>query len=262
MINAIVRVPPPKNEPVLSYAPNTPERTELNEVLRRFSSERVEIPLVIGGKQVRTGKTSEVRMTHRHARLLGTYHEADSTQVEKAIAAAMAAKNAWANTAFHERAAIFLRAAELLAARYRPLINAATMLGQSKTAHQSEIDAACESTDFLRFNVHFAEQLITQQPESGPQMWDLTDYRPLDGFVLAVSPFNFTSIAVNLPTAPALMGNTVEFKPASTVIDSPWVRRELRREAALPPALTHSVPANATVVRDAALRNPHHAGIH
>ena len=171
MINAIPRVPAPKNEPVFSYAPNTPERTELKEALRRASSERVDVPLVIGGKQVRTGKTSEIRMPHRHAHLLGTYHEADSAQVEKAIAA--------------------------------------TMLGQSKTAHQSEIDAASESVDFLRFNVHFAEQLMAQQPENGPQMWDLTDYRPLDGFVLAVSPFNFTSIAVNLPTAPALMGNTV-----------------------------------------------------
>ncbi len=262
MINAIVRVPPPKNEPVLSYAPNTPERTELKEVLRRFSSERVEIPLVIGGKQVRTGKTSEVRMPHRHAHLLGTYHEADSTQVEKAIAAAMAAKNAWANTAFHERAAIFLRAAELLAARYRPLINAATMLGQSKTAHQSEIDAACESTDFLRFNVHFAEQLITQQPESGPQMWDLTDYRPLDGFVLAVSPFNFTSIAVNLPTAPALMGNTVVFKPASTAIYSAWVLMELLREAGLPDGVINFVPGKGSVVGDTVLRSPDLGGIH
>ncbi|SRR5712664_569395 len=262
MINAIVRVPPPKNEPVLSYAPNTPERTELKEVLRRFSSERVEIPLVIGGKQVRTGKTSEVRMPHRHAHLLGTYHEADSTQVEKAIAAAMAAKNAWANTAFHERAAIFLRAAELLAARYRPLINAATMLGQSKTAHQSEIDAACESTDFLRFNVHFAEQLITQQPESGPQMWDLTDYRPLDGFVLAVSPFNFTSIAVNLPTAPALMGNTVVFKPASTAIYSAWVLIELLREAGLPDGVINFVPGKGSVVGDTVLRSPDLGGIH
>src|SRR5262249_6121215 len=150
----------------------------------------------------------------RHGQVLGTYHEADPAQVEKAIAAAMAAKSSWANTPFQQRAAIFLRAAEILATRYRQLINAATMLGQSKTAHQSEIDAASESVDFLRFNVHFADQLLAQQPENGPQMWDLTDYRPLDGFVLAVSPFNFTSIAVNLPPAPALMGNTVVFKPA------------------------------------------------
>jgi 1-pyrroline-5-carboxylate dehydrogenase len=262
MINAIVRVPSPKNEPVFSYAPNTPERTELKETLRRFSSERVEIPLVIGGKPVRTGKTAEVRMPHRHAHVLGTYHEADSAQVEKAIAAAMAAKNGWANTAFHERAAIFLRAAELLAARYRPLINAATMLGQSKTAHQAEIDAAAESTDFLRFNVHFAEQLITQQPESGPQMWDLTDYRPLDGFVLAVSPFNFTSIAVNLPTAPALMGNTVVFKPASTAIYSAWVLMELLREAGLPDGVINFVPGKGSVVGDAVLRSPDLGGIH
>jgi 1-pyrroline-5-carboxylate dehydrogenase len=262
MINAAVRVPPPKNEPVFSYAPNTPERTELKEALRRFSSERVEIPLVIGGKQVRSGKTSEVRMPHRHAHVLGTYHEADSTQVERAISAAMAAKSAWANTAFHERAAIFLRAAELLAARCRPLINAATMLGQSKTAHQSEIDAASESTDFLRFNVHFAEQLINQQPESGPQMWDLTDYRPLDGFVLAVSPFNFTSIAVNLPTAPALMGNTVVFKPASTAVYSAWVLMELLREAGLPDGVINFVPGKGSVVGEAVLRSPDLGGIH
>jgi len=262
MIHAVPRVPTPKNEPVLSYGPNTPERTELKEALRRTSSERVEVPLVIGGKQVRTGKTAEIRMPHRHGHVLGTYHEADSAQVEKAIAAAMAAKNSWANTPFHQRAAIFLRAAEILASRYRPLINAATMLGQSKTAHQSEIDAACESVDFLRFNVHFAEQLLTQQPENGPQMWDITDYRPLDGFVLAVSPFNFTSIAVNLPTAPALMGNTVIFKPASSAVFSAWTLMELLREAGLPEGVINFLPGRGGAVGDAVLRSPDLGGIH
>jgi len=262
MINAIPRIPAPKNEPVFSYAPNTPERTELKEAVRRASSERVDIPLVIGGKQVRTGKTSEIRMPHRHGHVLGTYHEADSGQIEKAIAAAMAVKTSWANTPFHQRAAVFLRAAEILASRYRPIINAATMLGQSKTAHQSEIDAASESVDFLRFNVHFAEQLLTQQPENGPQMWDITDYRPLDGFVLAVSPFNFTSIAVNLPTAPALMGNTVVFKPASSAVYSAWVLMELLREAGLPEGVINFVPGRGGVVGDAALRSSDLGGIH
>src|SRR5262244_2628992 len=262
MLNANVRVPVAKNEPVHSYAPGTPERAELKDALKRMSSERIEIPPVIGGKQLRTGKTSEARMPHKHSNVLATVHEADGPQVEQAIAAAMAARKEWGAAPFHERASIFLKAAELLATRYRPLINAATMLGQSKTAHQSEIDAACESVDFLRFNVHFADQLLAQQPENGPQMWDLTDYRPLDGFVLAVSPFNFTSIAVNLPTAPALMGNTVVFKPASSAVFSAWTLMELLREAGLPEGVINFLPGRGGAVGDAVLRSPDLGGIH
>ncbi|MFZ5468809.1 MAG: L-glutamate gamma-semialdehyde dehydrogenase [Myxococcota bacterium] len=262
MINAHLRVPDPQNEPVLGYAPQSPERAELKDALGRMSDARIEIPLVIGGQQVRTGKTSEARMPHRHAQVLATVHEADASHVEQAIAAAMKAKSEWAATPFHDRAAIFLRAAELLATRYRPLLNAATMLGQSKTAHQAEIDAAVESIDFLRFNVHFAEQLLSNQPLSGPLMWNMTDYRPLDGFVLAVTPFNFTSIGLNLPTAPALMGNTVVLKPAGTAIYSAWYVMELLREAGLPDGVINFVPGKGSTIGNTAIPHPDLGGIH
>jgi len=262
MLNATVRVPVAKNEPVHSYAPGTPERAELKDALKRMSSERIEIPPVVGGKQLRTGKTSEGRMPHKHSNVLATVHEAEGPQVEQAIAAAMAARKEWGIAPFHERASIFLKAAELLATKYRPLINAATMLGQSKTAHQAEIDAASESVDFLRFNVQFASQLLAEQPESGPQMWNVLDYRPLDGFVLAVSPFNFTSIALNLPTAPALMGNTVLFKPASTAIYSAWIIMEVLREAGLPDGVINFLPGKGSVIGGVALASPDLGGIH
>ena len=262
MINATVRVPVARNEPILPYSPGTPERTELKDALKRLSAERIEIPLVIGGKQVRTGKTSEARMPHKHSHVLATFHEAEAAQVEQAIAAAMAARREWSHTPFHERASIFLRAAELLATKYRQLINASTMLGQSKTAHQAEIDAACESVDFLRFNVQFASRLLEEQPESGPQMWNVMDYRPLDGFVLAVAPFNFTSIAVNLPTAPALMGNTVLFKPASTAIYSAWTIMEVLREAGLPDGVVNFLPGKGSTIGNAVLESPDLGGIH
>src|SRR5262244_3691009 len=261
MIHATVRVPVAKNEIVNSYEPGTPERAELKDALKRMSSERIEIPAVIGGKQLRTGKTSEARMPHKHGHVLATVHEADGPQVEQAIAAAMAARKEWGAAPFHERASIFLKAAELLATRYRPLINAATMLGQSKTAHQAEIDAASESVDFLRFNVQFASQLLAEQPASGPQMWDVLDYRPLDGFVLAVAPFNFTSIALNLPTSPALMGNTVLFKPASTAIFSAWHIMELLREAGLPDGVINFVPGKGSAIGNVVLSNPDLGGI-
>jgi 1-pyrroline-5-carboxylate dehydrogenase len=262
MINAVVRVPIARNEPILSHAPGTPERAELKDALKRMSAERIDIPLVVGGRQVRTGKMGEARMPHRHSHVLASFHEAEAPQVEQAITAAMAARHDWSNAQFHERAAIFLRAAELLAAKYRPLINASTMLGQSKTAHQAEIDAACESVDFLRFNVQFASQLLCEQPESGPQMWNMMDYRPLDGFVLAVSPFNFTSIAVNLPTAPALMGNTVLFKPASTAIYSAWTIMEALREAGLPDGVINFIPGKGSTIGNAVLGSPDLGGIH
>ena len=262
MIQANVRVPPPVNEPVLGHAPGSPERVELKRTLERMAAERIEIPLVIGGKQIRTGKTVEVRMPHRHKHVLAVAHEADAAHVEQAIKAAQAARLDWSRMAFHERAAIFLRAAELLATRYRPILNAATMLGQSKTAHQAEIDAACESIDFLRFNVQFAQELISVQPQSSPQMWNMTDYRPLDGFVFAVAPFNFTSIGVNLPTAPAIMGNTVLFKPASTSLYSAWFIMEILREAGLPDGVINFVPGKGSEIGRVALASPELGGIH
>ncbi|SET34351.1 L-glutamate gamma-semialdehyde dehydrogenase [Stigmatella erecta] len=262
MINALTRVPPAQNEPILSYAPGAPERAVLQSTLQRMASERLDIPLIIGGKEVRTGKTDEVRMPHKHSHVLATLHEANAGHVEQAIQNALSVKDAWSQMPFQERAAIFLRAAELLATRYRPLLNASTMLGQSKTAHQAEIDAACEAIDFLRFNVAFAEQLLSQQPLSAPQTWNLTDYRPLDGFVFAVAPFNFTSIALNLCTAPALMGNVVLFKPASTAAYSAWFVMELLREAGLPDGVINFLPGDGPTIGNVALTSPHLGGIH
>jgi 1-pyrroline-5-carboxylate dehydrogenase len=262
MIEANVRIPTPVNEPVLPYSPGSPERAQLKEALQRMAGERIEIPLVIGGKQVRSGRTAEVRMPHRHRHVLALAHEADAAHVEQAIAAAQAARAEWTRTPFHQRAAIFLKAAELLATKYRARMNAATMLGQSKTAHQAEIDAACESIDFLRFNVSFAHELHAQQPISGPGTWNVMDYRPLDGFVFAVSPFNFTSIGVNLPTAPAIMGNTVVYKPASTAIYSAWVFMEVMREAGLPDGVINFIPGKGSEVGRTVLPNPALGGIH
>ena len=262
MIDANVRVPTPVNEPVLPYTPGSPEKAELKDALKRMGSERVEIPLLIGGKEVRTGRTIEVRSPHRHAQVLAVAHEGDASHVEQAIAAAQAARASWAATPFAERAAIFLKAAELLATRHRAAINASTMLGQSKTAHQAEIDAACESVDFLRFNVQFAQELRSQQPLSAPGMWNLTDYRPLDGFVFAVTPFNFTSIGVNLPTAPAIMGNTVVLKPASTAIYSAWVFMQVLREAGLPDGVINFVSGKGSEVGRVVFGNPHLGGVH
>jgi 1-pyrroline-5-carboxylate dehydrogenase len=262
VINAIARVPPPQNEPILPYTPGAPERAALQATLQRMASERPDIPVVIGGKQLRTGKTDTVRMPHKHSHVLATLHEADASHVEQAIQNALSVKDEWSRMAFHERAAIFLRAAELLATRYRPVLNAATMLGQSKTAHQAEIDAACEAIDFLRFNVHFAQQLLEQQPVSGPQMWNQMDYRPLDGFVFAVAPFNFTAISLNLCTAPAIMGNVVLLKPSSTSALSSWYVLELLREAGVPDGVINFLPGDGPTIGNAALTSPHLGGVH
>jgi len=262
VITAIPRVPTPTNEPILSHAPGSKERAELKEVLKRLSSERLDIPCFIGGKEIRTGKTLEVRMPHRKSHVLATAHEADAGLVQKAIEAAMAAKRGWAEMPFEQRAAVFLRAADLLSTRYRPILNAATMLGQSKTAFQAEIDAACEAIDFLRFNVHFAERLLREQPVSSAGQWNQMDYRPLDGFVLSVAPFNFTSIALNLPTAPALMGNVVLMKPASTSIFSNWFILQLLREAGLPDGVINFVPGSGSQIGKVAMTHPDFGGIH
>ncbi len=262
MINAIARVPPPKNEPVLSYAPGAPERAELQATLKRMAGEHIEIPVIIGGKHLRTGKTDAVRMPHKHSHVLATLHEADASHVEQAIQTALSVKEEWSRVPFVERAAIFLRAAELLATRYRPILNAATMLGQGKTAFQAEIDAACEAIDFLRFNIHFAEQLLEQQPQSAPGMWNLMDYRPLDGFVFAVAPFNFTAIALNLAAAPAMLGNVVLFKPSNTAGLSAWYIMELLREAGLPDGVINMLPGDGPTIGNPAMASPHLGGVH
>jgi 1-pyrroline-5-carboxylate dehydrogenase len=236
LVNARAKVPPPKNEPVLDYAPGSPERHALKNALMRLGGQPLEITPVIGGKRVKTGRTGEVRAPHAHGRVLAVYHKAGAAEVEQAAGAAREAWKEWSRTPWEARAAVFLRAAELLATRWRPTLNAATMLGQSKTAHQAEIDSACETIDFWRFNVHYAEELYGQQPESGPGVWNAMELRPLEGFVFAVTPFNFTAIGANLPTAPAIMGNTVLWKPATTALFSNWHLMALLEEAGLPPA--------------------------
>ncbi len=262
MIHATVRAPLPVNEPVLSYAPGSAERATLKATLEKLAGERIDIPMVIGGKQVRTGKTGEARMPHDHRHVLATYHEGDTSHVQAAIDAALAAKPAWSAMSFAERAAIFLRAADLLSTRYRAILNGATMLNQSKTAFQAEIDAACELADFLRFNVSYAQDLIAQQPISGPLMWNQLDYRPLDGFVFASTPFNFTAIAINLPAAPALMGNTVVWKPSNHAMFSNWYGLELLREAGLPDGVINLVQGDAAQITSHVLASPDLGGVH
>ncbi|MCY3931314.1 MAG: aldehyde dehydrogenase family protein, partial [Acidobacteria bacterium] len=216
MPNGTLQVPAPRNEPVLDYAPGSAERSALETRLKQMLGERVEIPVLAGGREIRTGRTQDVVCPHDHAHVLGTCHQAGAAEVEAAVAASQEAWPAWSAMPFKERAAIFLRAAELLAGSWRSTVNAATMLNQSKTCYQAEIDAACELIDFLRFNVAFAEELYGQQPVSSPGIWNYVEYRALEGFVFAVTPFNFTAIAGNLPTSAAIMGNTVLWKPAST----------------------------------------------
>ena len=262
MRNAFVRVPTPVNEPVKQYAAGSPERSELKDALSKQSAECVDIPLLIAGKELRTGKTVDVRSPHRHAQVIARGHEAGPANIDQAIAAAMAAKPAWEAMPFYERAGIFLRAAELLATKHRARVNAATMLGQSKTAFQAEIDSACEAIDFLRFNVQFAQELLSQQPQSAPGIWNQTDYRALDGFVFAVGPFNFTAIALNLCTAPAIMGNTVVFKPATTALLSSWRLMEVLKEAGLPDGVINFVAGPGAVVGNAVLKHPDLGGVH
>jgi 1-pyrroline-5-carboxylate dehydrogenase len=262
MANANVRIPAPRNEPVLSYAPGAPERAALEAKLADLSSRELEIPLVIGGREVRTGRIAEARVPHRHAQRLARWHQAGPAEVQAAIEAAAAARRAWAAMAPHDRAAIFLRAADLLAGPWRQTLNAATMLGQSKTPYQAEIDSACETIDFWRWNPHFMQQLLDDQPVSPPGQWNRLEYRPLEGFVLAVTPFNFTSIAANLPTAPALLGNTVVWKPASSAVYSAWHLLELLQAAGLPPGVINFVPGPGRAVGDPALASPDLAGLH
>ncbi|HJP59396.1 MAG TPA: aldehyde dehydrogenase family protein, partial [Gemmatimonadaceae bacterium] len=256
------RVPPPINEPVKSYAPGSPERAALKDRLRSMANEKIEIPLVIGGKEVRTGDLVDSVMPHNHRHVLGQWHRATAATVDDAISAATTAARDWANWAWEDRAAVFLKAAELLATTWRATLNAATMLGQSKTAFQAEIDAACELIDFWRFNPHYAQELYNEQPLSDHTMWNQLDYRPLEGFVYAVTPFNFTSIGGNLPTAPALMGNTVIWKPASSAMLSAHYIMKLLEEAGLPPGVINFVPGDAAMISDKLLAHRDLAGVH
>ena len=262
MINARTNTPAPVNEPVRSYAPGSPERKELQAHLDACAGEQIEIPLVIGGQQVRTGDIGRAVMPHNHRHVLATFHKGNAETVAQAVAAAEAARPGWAGLPWEARAAVFLRAAELLAGKYRPVVNAATMLNQSKTIMQAEIDAACELIDFLRYNVSFMPQIFGEQPESGAAMWDYVEYRPLEGFIFAVTPFNFTAIAGNLPTGPAMMGNTVVWKPASTAVLSAWYLMELLREAGLPDGVINFVPGSGGTIGEPAMNHPSLGGVH
>ena len=262
MTNGIFTPPPPQNEPVLTYAPGSEEKQLLKSSLADFSCRETEVCIRIGDEAVKTGDFGEIRMPHNHQRLLGKFHKADDAAVDKAIASALEAKHDWARTPWQDRVSIFLRAAQLLSGYMRPIMNAATMLGQSKTAHQAEIDSACELIDFLRFNAYFAHRLYSEQPQSTNNEWNRTDYRPLEGFVYAVTPFNFTAIAGNLPTAPAMLGNTVIWKPASTAMLSAHYIMALLREAGLPPGVINMIPGSGSKITNKVLAHKDFAGLH
>ena len=258
----IFRPPTPTNEPVKEFAPGSPEREQLRRRLDQMQAERIELPLVIGGEDVTAGTTAEIVMPHRKSHVLADAHQGGQAEVDRAIRAAADAWEDWSRLAWEERAAIFLRAAELLSGPWRATLNAATMLGQSKTAHQAEIDAACEVIDFYRFNVEFMTRIYEQQPVSSQGVWNRMEYRPLEGFVFAVSPFNFTAIGANLPASAALMGNTVVWKPAGTASYSAHFLMQLLVEAGLPPGVINLVYGPGATIGEAALASEHLAGVH
>ncbi len=262
MSNAIFPLAVPINEPVRSYAPGSAEKKSLKKRLDEMQAEEIEIPLIIGGREVRTGDTAKAVCPHDHGKVLATFHQAGAAEVEAAAKAAHEAWRDWSETSWEERAGILLRAAEMLAGPWRDTLNASTMLNQSKTVYQAEIDSACEMIDFWRFNPYFMKQIYTDQPWSLPGMWNRVEYRPLEGFVFAVSPFNFTSIGGNLPTAPMLMGNTVLWKPASTSVVSNYYIMKLLQEAGVPDGVINFLPGRASKVGDPAMANRDFAGIH
>jgi len=262
MANAFYTTPRPVNEPVLEYRPGSSERRQLKDRLAELAGEQIEIPLIIGGKEVRTGRLGKCVMPHDHAHVLATYHMAGPKEVQMAIDAAMAARKAWAAMGWQDRAAVFLKAADLLAGPWRATLNAATMLGQSKNVFQAEIDSACELADFFRFNCHYATEIYRNQPDSPRGMWNRLEYRPLEGFVFAVTPFNFTSIAGNLPSAPAIMGNVAVWKPASSSVYSGWFLMNLFKAAGLPPGVINFLPGPGRAVGGPVLASEHLGGIH
>jgi len=261
-MSASVHVPPPLNDPNKTYLPGSPERAELKGRLAQLAGERIEIPVIIGGCAITTGRTQQTVMPHDHRHVLADWHSAEPSHVSQAIDAARAASREWAAWPWEDRAAVFLRAAELLTTTWRATLNAATMLGQSKTVIQAEIDSASELIDFWRFNPHYAQELYAEQPISSHAMWNQLEYRPLEGFVYAVTPFNFTSIAGNLPTAPALMGNTVVWKPASSAMLSAYYIVRLLEAAGLPPGVINFVPGDAAQISATLLDSPELAGVH
>lgn len=262
MPKGIYKVPSPTNEPVLSYAPGSPEKAALEQALKDARAQEINVPMYIGGEEIHTDTKIRMSPPHDHQHTLGHFSEGDASHVKKAVAAAMDAKEAWANLGWEHRASIFLKAADLIAGPYRAKINAATMLTQSKNAFQAEIDAACEFIDFLRFNVHFMQELYAIQPESAPGIWNRLEYRPLEGFIFAITPFNFTAIAGNLSAAPALMGNTVIWKPAYTQVYSAQVIMEVFKEAGLPDGVINLVLVDGPVAGDVIFNHADFGGLH
>lgn len=262
MNNAIFFYPKPQNEPILNYAARSPEKKQLKEAIRDICSRQEEIPLIIGGKEYRTGDTGTVVMPHDHHHILATYHKAGKKEIALAIESALTARHQWESTPWAERVSIMLKVAELISKKYRFQLNAATMMGQSKNAFQAEVDAACESADFLRFNAHYASTIYTEQPISDVGIINRTEYRPLEGFIYAVTPFNFTAIAMNLPLSPIIMGNTVVWKPATSSLLSSYYLMQIYKEAGLPDGILNFIPGKGSVSSEVVLQHPELAGIH
>jgi 1-pyrroline-5-carboxylate dehydrogenase len=262
MPKGIYQVPAAKNEPVLSYAPGSAEKAALKAALAEMRGKELDVPMYIGAEEVRTGKKVRMAPPHDHAHTLGHFHRGDASHVKQAIDAALAAKEAWENLSWEHRASIFLKAADLISGPYRARMNAATMLAQSKNAYQAEIDAVCELADFLRFNVQYMTEIYAQQPASSPQVWNRVEQRPLEGFVFALTPFNFTAIAGNLPSAPAMMGNTVVWKPADSQVYSANLIMQIFKEAGLPDGVINLVYVSGPVAGDVIFHHPDFAGIH
>ena len=262
MATGFYNVPKAVNEPVKAYAPDSPEREELLATYKKMYNKVVDIPFYIGGLAVKSGKTVSIHPPHDHKHTVGSYHTAEQHHIEKAVDNAIEARKKWATTPWQDRAAIFLKAADLLAGPYRARMNAATMIGQSKNVFQAEIDAACEMIDFFKFNVEFMTEIYNNQPQSSPGIWNRMEYRPLEGFVYAITPFNFTSIAGNLPAAPAMMGNVVVWKPARTQVYSAQIIMELFKEAGLPDGVINMVTGNSAMITEVLLDSKHFTGIH
>ncbi len=262
MSKGFFNVPTPKNEPVLSYAPGTKERRLLQDAIAEARSKEIDVPMYIGGQEVRSGTKKKIAPPHDHKHVLGYYHQGDKSHVEQAIQAALNARELWANMSWEHRASIFLKAADLLAGPWRYRINAATMLGQSKNAFQAEIDSACELIDFLRFNVYYMTQIYHEQPESSPGVWNRIEYRPLEGFTFALTPFNFTAIAGNLPTSMAMMGNTVVWKPSNTQIYAANIIMQVLREAGLPDGVINLIYVSGPDAGEIIFNHPDFAGLH
>ena len=262
MLKGFFNVPKAVNEPVKSYAPGSPERESVLAAYKEMWNSKIDVPLYIGSEEIRTGNTRTLSAPHDHQHIVGTYHLAEKSHIDKAISNALEAKKEWAATTWENRAAIFLKAAELIAGPYRAKINAATMIAQSKTIHQAEIDASCELIDFLRFNVEFMTQIYAEQPNSDSSTWNRLEHRPLEGFVYAITPFNFTAIAANLPASAAMMGNVVVWKPSDSQIFSAKIIIDIFKEAGVPDGVINVVYGDPIMITDTVLASPDFAGIH